>query len=39
MTTESADAVRLGRTLDSKLRILVNFVELDEYSSKKAIYH
>lgn len=39
MTTDSADDVRLGRTLKSKLRILDNFVELDEYSSKKAAYH
>lgn len=39
MTTESADDFRLGRTLESKLRILDNFVEFDEYSSKKAAYH
>lgn len=39
MTAESADDVRLGRTLESKFRILDNFVELDEYSSKKAAYH
>lgn len=39
MTTESAVGVKLGRTLESKLRILDNFVELDEYSSKKTAYH
>lgn len=39
MTTDSANDVRLGRTLESKLGVLDNFVELDEYSSNKAAYH
>lgn len=38
MTTESADGVKLERTLESKLRIPDNFIEL-EYSTKKTGYH
>jgi len=39
MTAESADDVKLGRILESKLRILDNFVELNEYPIKKTGYH
>lgn len=39
MTAESEDEIKLRRTLQSKLRILDNFVDLEEYSAKKTGYH